>query len=296
MAKDKFHRFLVPPGKKIRLKDYDPSWDGGFGFNKDLAKDRAADELAKGIAKLSEVQEKLYASDSWSILLIFQAMDAAGKDGTIKHVMSGVNPQGCQVFSFKHPSTEELDHNFLWRYTRALPERGRIGVFNRSYYEDVLIVRVHPELVRAQRVPGIEPSKQLWRERYEDINNLEQHLTRNGTLVLKFFLNVSRDEQRKRFLDRLDHKEKHWKFSVGDIRERGFWNDYMDAYESALNATSTEWAPWYVIPADQKWVTRASVVEIINARMRELKLEFPKVGKIEKQGLKAARRQLERED
>src|SRR5688572_18688474 len=234
----------VEPGERVKLKDHDPAWAGDKRVPKAERKRQAEEFLSQDVSELAEAQERLYASDTWSILLIFQAMDAAGKDGTIKHVMSGVNPQGCQVTSFKHPSSEELDHTFLWRCMKALPERGRIGIFNRSYYEEVLIVKVHPELIVAQRLPGGKPSsKSFWEARYEDINNFEQHLARNGTLILKFFLNVSRQEQRERFLARLDDPAKHWKFSVGDAAERQYWDDYMAAYEECLTATSTEWAP-----------------------------------------------------
>jgi len=285
----------IAPGKKVRLKDHDPGWMGTpemRALGKDEVKSRAKAFLARNVEELEEAQEILYASDTYSVLLVFQAMDAAGKDGTIKHVMSGVNPQGCQVFSFKHPSAEELDHNFLWRYVQCLPERGRIGIFNRSYYEEVLIVRVHSAILARQRLPDGKRGKSFWEARYQDINNLERHLARNGTLILKFFLNVSRREQKKRFLERLETPEKHWKFSAADIRERGFWDDYMEAYEDALSATSTEWAPWYVIPADHKFVTRALVAFIVADQIRGLKLEFPKVTSGQKKALAAARRQL----
>src|SRR5262249_34400069 len=217
------------------------------------------DLLSEDVAALAEAQDLLYASDTYAILLIFQAMDAAGKDGTIKHVMSGVNPQGCQVFSFKHPSAEELDHTFLWRCTKVLPERGRIGIFNRSYYEEVLIVRVHPEILAAQHIPGAKPNDKLWRARYDDINCFERHLVQNGTVILKSFLNVSKEQQRQRFLERIRDPNKHWKFSDSDLGERAHWDDYMSAYEDAIEATSTEWAPWHVVPADHKWVSRAIV-------------------------------------
>ena len=222
-------------------------------------------------------------------------MDAAGKDGTIKHVMSGVNPQGCQVFSFKKPSDEELDHNFLWRYMKALPERGRIGIFNRSYYEEVLVVKVHPELHERQKLPPGKRGKSFWQERYDDINHFERHLTRNGTLILKFFLHVSKDEQKKRFLERLEDPEKHWKFSTSDLAERAFWKDYMEAFEEALSATSTEWAPWYVIPADHKWVARAVVADILTSTISSLHLSYPEVTPEKRQALEDARRQLEEE-
>jgi PPK2 family polyphosphate:nucleotide phosphotransferase len=245
---------------------------------------------------LAEAQELLYADNSWSLLVIFQALDAAGKDGTIKHVMSGINPQGCQVYSFKHPSAEELDHTFLWRCMKRLPERGRIGIFNRSYYEEVLIVKVHPELVAAQRIPGADAgSKKFWEHRYEDISEFEKHLARNGTAIVKFFLNISKDEQRKRFLDRINEPEKHWKFAAGDLQERGYWDEYQEAYEQCLAATSTKHAPWYVIPADHKWVTRALVAVILTETIQSLNLQWPTVGPERKKAIAAAKKQLESE-
>jgi PPK2 family polyphosphate:nucleotide phosphotransferase len=251
--------------------------------------------LQQNIADLTEAQELLYANDVYSVLILFQAMDAAGKDGTIKHVMSGVNPQGVQVFSFKQPSAEELDHNFLWRYMRSLPERGRIGIFNRSYYEDVLVVRVHPEILERQKLPAGKRDEKFWQNRYQDIRSFERHLARNGTVILKFFLNVSKKEQKRRFLERLENAEKHWKFSAADLAERAHWDDYMKAYEHALAATSTKYAPWYVIPADHKWVTRAVVADIVTSAIQGLGLRFPEVTKEQRQALKAARRQLEEE-
>jgi len=226
------------------------------------------------------------------VLVCLQAMDAAGKDGTIKHVMSGMNPQGVQVFAFKSPSAEELDHNFLWRYMKALPERGRIGIFNRSYYEDVLVVRVHPELLERQKLPPGKRGQGFWRDRFEDINSFERHLVRNGTIVLKFFLNVSKGEQKKRFLERLENPEKNWKFSSADLAERAHWNDYNEAFEDAIGATSTEWAPWYVVPADSKWITRAVVADILTSTIQELGLKPPSVSKEKKRELAAARTQL----
>ena len=288
-------KFRVPPGKQFRLKDYDPEWAGDEQVSKAERKKRAESILSEDVTELAEAQELLYASDTWSVLLIFQAMDAAGKDGTIKYVMSGVNPQGCQVYSFKHPSAEELDHNFLWRCMRALPERGRIGIFNRSYYEDVLIVKVHPELLAAQRIPGARPSKEFWKDRYDDINDFERHLSRNGTLILKFFLHVSKEEQRKRFLARIDDKDKHWKFSTSDVAERGFWDKYMQAYEDALGATSTEWAPWYVVPADHKWVSRALVAAIVTDAIDALDLRYPEVTAARLREIAEARKLLEKE-
>jgi PPK2 family polyphosphate:nucleotide phosphotransferase len=243
--KEVLKKFRVQPGEKFRLKDHDPGWAGDdLKIAKAERKEFAEKVLTQDVTALAAAQEQLYADDSWSLLVIFQAMDAAGKDGTIKHVMSGVNPQGVQVFSFKHPSAEELDHNFLWRCTKALPERGRIGIFNRSYYEEVLIVKVHPQLVAAQRIPSADGSDQkFWEHRYDDINAFERHLARNGTAIVKFFLNISQDEQRQRFLDRINEPEKHWKFSAADVKEREYWDDYMDAYEQCLAATTTKHAP-----------------------------------------------------
>ena len=284
----------VKPGVKFRLKDHDPSWAGDKKVPKAKRKKAAVDLLPQDVAALVQAQDLLYASDSYAILLIFQAMDAAGKDSTIKHVMSGVNPQGCQVYSFKHPSAEELDHDFLWRCTKVLPERGRIGIFNRSYYEEVLVVRVHPEILEAQRIPGAEPTEALWQARYDDINHFEQHLARNGTVILKFFLNLSKDEQRKRFLKRIDDPSKNWKFSASDLRERGFWDDYMNAYEAALGATSTEWAPWYIIPADHKWVSRALVAKIITHTLEGLDMKYPEIDAKKRKEIEEARTQLEK--
>jgi PPK2 family polyphosphate:nucleotide phosphotransferase len=291
---EKFH---VLPGEKFRLKDHDPGWNGDGNIPKADRKQMAEALLSEDVTALAEAQELLYADDSWSLLVIFQAMDAAGKDGAIKHVMSGVNPQGCQVFAFKHPSAEELDHNFLWRCSKALPERGRIGIFNRSYYEEVLIVKVHPDLVAAQRVPGADAGdKKFWKQRYKDINNFEKHLARNGTAIVKFFLHVSQDEQRKRFLERIDNPAKHWKFSAGDIRERDCWDDYMDAYEECLEATSTKHAPWYVIPADHKWISRAAVAMILTETIRGLDLQWPQVTAEKKKEIAECRRKLERNE
>jgi PPK2 family polyphosphate:nucleotide phosphotransferase len=293
---DLWKQIRVPAGKKCRLKDYDPQWAGDKDLPKARRKEFAEKLLSENVSQLAEAQNLLYAANSWSILLIFQAMDAAGKDSTIKHVMSGVNPQGCQVYSFKHPSAEELDHNFLWRCMKALPERGRIGIFNRSYYEGVLIVKVHPELVAAQRVPDARPNRdKFWQARYDDINAFERHLTRNGTRILKFFLNISKEEQRKRFLDRLDQPDKRWKFSAADVDERRFWDDYMSAYEDALTQTSTKWAPWYVIPADHKWVTRALVARILTQEIQRLGLRFPAVTADQEAEFAEARRRLEAE-
>ena len=282
---------IVPPGQKINLKkDYDP------GFTGDLVKKKEAQELlAEGIQRLAEYQNRLYAQNTYALLIILQAMDAAGKDGTIKHVMSGVNPQGTQVYSFKAPSDEELDHDYLWRNFKALPERGRIGIFNRSYYEEVLVARVHPEILDRQHIPPELKGKGIWKHRYEEINNFEQYLTHNGTVVLKFFLNVSKDEQKKRFLERIDLPEKNWKFSPFDVQERGHWDEYQAAYEDMFNHTSTEHAPWYVVPADHKWFTRLAVAAVIYQTMKDLKLEYPTVSEEHKQGLLKAKEMLENE-
>jgi PPK2 family polyphosphate:nucleotide phosphotransferase len=288
-------KFRVPAGKRVRLADYDPRWSGDEDIPKKQRKEVAEELLDQQVDALAEAQKLLYAADTWSVLIVLQAMDAAGKDGTIKHVMSGVNPQGCQVYSFKQPSDEELDHNFLWRCWKAVPERGRIGIFNRSYYEEVLVVRVHPEFLTAQRLPDQDFDEQFWQARYDDINHFERHLTRNGTAILKFFLHVSKEEQRERFLARLDEPEKHWKFSAKDVAERAYWDDYMRAFEEAISATSTEWAPWYIIPADHKWVSRALVANIIAATIQSLDLEFPAIDDAKRAEMKAARRMLEEE-
>ncbi|MCX7098016.1 MAG: polyphosphate kinase 2 family protein [Methylococcales bacterium] len=294
MIKQKYIDLLrVTPGKTIQLKDYDTGWaqtNGLKALGKDKIKEQANEILEKNLADLTQVQQLLYADDRYSLLIVFQAMDAAGKDGTIKHVMSGVNPQGCQVYSFKKPTAEELDHNFLWRFMKNLPERGRIGIFNRSYYEDVLVVKVHPELLT--NLPDGKKDKTFWKNRYEDINAFERHLERNGTVILKFFLNVSKKTQKKRFMERLDRPEKNWKFSAADLAERAHWNDYMEVYEEAINATSTEWAPWYIIPADHKWATRALVADIITSTLRELDLKFPQVSEAQLQLLAQAREEL----
>lgn len=288
--------FRVDPEKKVRLKDHDTGWaqnEEFKEFGKDKLKERAAEVLEQNRVDLDEVQQLLYADDRYSLLIVFQAMDAAGKDGTIKHVMSGVNPQGCQVFSFKKPTSEDIDHNFLWRYMKSLPERGRIGIFNRSYYEDVLVTKVHPEIL--QQLPKGKINKKFWEHRYEDINAFERHLERNGTVILKFFLNVSKDRQKERFMERLERPEKNWKFSPSDLGERGYWDEYMSVYEDAINATSTKWAPWYIIPADNKWATRAIVADIITSTLRELDLKFPEVSEAELKRLAEARIQLESE-
>jgi len=288
-------QFRVVPGKPVKLKHFDSGWDGDPQIPKEQRKEQAIELLSKDISELAEAQELLYASDSWAVLLIFQAMDAAGKDSTIKHVMSGVNPQGVQVYSFKHPSAEELDHTFLWRCMKVLPERGRIGIFNRSYYEEVLIVKVHPELVAAQKIPEAEVTKSFWKHRYDDINHFERHLTRNGTLVLKFFLHLSKDEQRRRFLDRVNEPDKHWKFSSNDLVERSFWKEYEEAYEEMLEATSTKHAQWHVIPADHKWVSRVMVAGIVTRAIQSLELRYPALTEEKRRQIAAAKKQLESE-
>ncbi len=280
--------YRIDHGSKFRLKDFDPGDTGHIH-----SKDHAEKLLARGIASLEELQDKLYAQDSWAILLIFQAMDAAGKDGAIKHVMSGVNPQGCQVYSFKAPSAEELDHDFMWRTTQRIPQRGRIGIFNRSYYEEVLVVRVHPEIFNLEKIPPSLVTKDVWKERFEDINGFERYLARNGVVVRKFFLNLSKKEQKKRFLDRLDQPEKNWKYSSADIRERDCWDDYMKAYEDMIVHTSTKDAPWYVVPADNKWFTRVVVSAAIVDTLESLKLAFPQVSAAKRKELKAAKAALE---
>lgn len=284
--------FIAKPGTKICLKDFDSGFTAGLK-RKEVDVDRL---LQLSVKELAQYQDVLYAQDIYALLIIFQAMDAAGKDGTIKHVMSGINPQGCQVFSFKSPSSEELDHDYLWRSFRALPERGRIGIFNRSYYEEVLIVRVHPEILNTQKLPPhLRSDPKIWQQRYEEINNFEKYLVDNGVMVLKFFLNVSKEEQKERFLERIDRSEKNWKFSVNDVKERQFWNDYMHAYEDAFTHTSTDWAPWYIIPADRKWFTRLMVAYFIAEKMKSLDLEYPTVTEAHRQQLLQARELLEKE-
>ncbi len=287
-------RLAVRPGDRVRMKQFDPAWvPPQLGqLQKDALEARARALLQKNVAELAESQELLYASDVYSVLVVLQALDAAGKDGTIKHVMSGINPQGCQVFSFKQPSAEELDHDFLWRYAKALPERGRIGIFNRSYYEEVLVVRVHPEWIERQKLPPGKRGRSFWAERYQEINEFERHLVRNGTLIVKFMLNISKEEQKRRFLSRLDTPEKNWKFSAADVRERRHWDQYMEAFEDMLSATSTDEAPWHVIPADHKYVARALVASVLSTRIQALGLEPPRVSAEKKQELAAARREL----
>lgn len=266
-------RFRVDNPQKFRLKDIDPT--DTFGL--DIGKDEAKEMLEDSVKRLGKLQEKLYAQDRWSVLAIFQAMDAAGKDGAIKHVMSGINPQGCQVFSFKAPSSQELDHDFMWRSTMCLPERGRIGVFNRSYYEEVLVVRAHPEILAKQKLPGKLVTKDIWEQRFEDIRAFERYIANNGTLVLKFMLHVSKEEQARRFLERLEEPEKNWKFSLGDVEERKLWDEYMRFYEDVIRETSRPHAPWFAVPADNKWFTRLVISSAIVEAMDALDLHFPKV-------------------
>jgi len=291
-SRDIARPFRVTGKDKFRLKDFDPDDTGDLG---DEDKPRAKEMLQAGMQALTDLQDKLYAQDRWSLLLVFQAMDAAGKDGAIKHVMSGVNPQGCQVVSFKAPSSEELDHDYLWRCNRNLPERGRIGIFNRSYYEEVLVLRVHRALLEKQKLPPERIGKDIWNERYRDIRAYERYLNGNGVIVRKFFLYVSRAEQKKRFLERIDQPEKNWKLSPADVVERGFWNDYMDAYENAIGATATPDCPWYVVPADNKWFTRIVVASAIIQALDSLDLKYPRVGKEQLAQLQKTRTMLMKE-
>jgi PPK2 family polyphosphate:nucleotide phosphotransferase len=281
--------YRITNGKKFRLKDIDPEDTGDL---KEQDKSRAKEALQIGVQALQELQDVLYAQDRWSLLLIFQAMDAAGKDGAIKHVMSGVNPQGCQVSSFKGPSSEDLDHDYLWRCVKHLPERGRIGIFNRSYYEETLVVRVHPEFLAAQKLPKECVTKHIWEERFQDIRALERYLHRNGTVVVKFFLHVSKREQQKRFLERIDNAEKNWKFSLNDAKERGFWDDYMDVYEETIQKTATEDSPWYVVPANNKWFTRVIVAAAVIDTLSSLDLHYPKVSAAKRKELAEAKKAL----
>jgi PPK2 family polyphosphate:nucleotide phosphotransferase len=297
--KEVLERFRVKPGSRLRLKDHDPGWAQTKELRrlgKEAVKARAQEVLAQNLQELAEAQELLWASDTQSVLVVLQAMDAGGKDGTIKHVMSGVNPQGCSVVGFKQPSPEELDHNFLWRYAKAVPERGKIGIFNRSYYEEVLVVKVHPEILERQRLPPGKRGKSFWQARYEDINAFERHLARNGTAILKFFLHISREEQRERFLARIQDPHKNWKFSAADVAERAHWDAYMQAFEEALSATSTDWAPWYVVPANNKWVTRAVVADILTSTIGSLDLSYPQIDEEQRAALLRAKAQLESED
>jgi PPK2 family polyphosphate:nucleotide phosphotransferase len=298
LSKQLIEQLQVTPGKKFRLKDCETGWAQTKelrALGKETVRERAQALLAENLEKLRSAQELLWADDRYSVLVVFQAMDAAGKDGAIRHVMSGVNPQGCQVFSFKRPSAEEVDHNFLWRYMKSLPERGRIGIFNRSYYEDVLVVKVHPEILEAQKLPDGKRGDSFWNARYDDINAFERHLVRNGTVIVKFFLNISKRVQKQRFLDRLKDPKKQWKFSLADLAERAYWSHYMAAYEDALQATSTSWARWHVVPADNKWITRAVVADILTTTIRSLDLRYPKVGPSERVALARARNKLLKE-
>jgi PPK2 family polyphosphate:nucleotide phosphotransferase len=289
-ARDVSQPFCVTKGKEFRLKDVDPN--DTLKFTKEADKPRAKEALTMGVAALAELQDKLYAQDRWAVLLIFQAMDAAGKDGAIKHVMSGINPQGCQVYSFKSPTSDDLDHDYLWRCMKCLPNRGHIGIFNRSYYEEVLAVRVHPEFVAKQKLPSKLVGKGIWEERFEDIRNFEKYLTRNGVVVRKFFLHLSKKEQKRRFLERIENPLKNWKFSANDAAERDFWDDYMDAYEEMIQETATKDAPWYVVPADNKWFTRVVVAAAVIDALAELKLAYPEVDEKKLKELAAAKEKL----
>jgi PPK2 family polyphosphate:nucleotide phosphotransferase len=292
-------QLVVTPGTRAAIADRDPGWRGGpdyEGLSHEELQAEAQRVLARGVEDLSEAQELLWASDTYALLVVLQAMDAAGKDSAIQHVMTGVNPQGVQVVSFRAPSAEELDHDFLWRISKALPERGRIGIFNRSHYEEVVALRVHPEWLGRQRLPTAAVGQQLWNERYEDINAFERHLDRNGTKIVKLFLNVSKAEQKRRFLARLDAPHKEWKFNAADVAERGRWDEYMSAFEDALTATSTPWAPWYVIPADHKWLTQALVARLLVETIRGLDLRWPEVSASEREANAEARRRLEAEE
>jgi PPK2 family polyphosphate:nucleotide phosphotransferase len=289
-ASDISKPYRVEDGSKFRLKDFDPGATSGVESKK-----HAEAELVRGVERLAELQDKLYAQDRWAVLIVLQGMDAAGKDGVIKHVMAGINPQGCEVFSFKQPSVEELNHDFLWRTQKQAPGRGRIGIFNRSYYEEVLVTRVHKELLERQHIPPSLMTKNIWKERFTDINAYESYLFRNGIVIRKFFLNLSRKEQRKRFLTRLDEPEKNWKFSEADIAERAYWNDYVNAYEDAIQHTATPHAPWYVVPADNKWYTRLVIAAAIVHALEKLNLSYPKVDAAKRKELGAARKTLEHE-
>ena len=283
-------RYQVDDGRKFRLKDF-----GAADTWKLKSKEHADEWLQQGVRHLADLQSKLYAQNRWAILLIFQAMDAAGKDGTISHVMSGVNPQGCQVFSFKVPSDQDLNHDFLWRSTRSLPERGRIGIFNRSYYEEVLVVRVHPEWLERQKLPPELLTEKIWKQRFQSINEYEGHLSRNGFIIRKFFLHVSRKEQRRRLLERLEQPEKNWKFSLSDLKERQFWNDYMQAYQEAIAETASEHAPWYIVPADHKWFSHLVVAEVIIDTLEQLELKYPEVDPNKRKELAIVKKRLQKE-
>ena len=289
----------VPPKEKIRLKDYDDGWRGSKEMrallgaeDEEEQKERALEILEQNRLALGEAQARLYAQDTYGVLVVFQAIDAAGKDGTIKHVMSGLNPQGTQVVSFKTPSAEELDHDFIWRCYKALPARGQIGIFNRSHYEEVLVVRVHPEFLEGQKLPEGKRGKKFWKKRYQSINDFERHLVRNGFVVVKFFLHISKDEQKKRFLARMDDPEKNWKFSTADLAERDLWDDYIKAYEETFRATSTKWAPWYVIPGDHKWIARTLVAEILTHTILNLGVDFPQTTEKEAANMESVRNVL----
>ena len=292
LAREFSSPYRVTKGDKFRLKDYDPDDTGDL---KKEDKERAREALSTGVEAIAALQDKLYAQDKWSLLLLFQAMDAAGKDGAIKHVMSGINPQGCQVASFKAPSSEELDHDYLWRCQKHLPERGRIGIFNRSYYEETLVVRVHPELLAKQKLHPSLVGKDIWKQRFRDIRNFERYLQNNGTVVRKFFLNVSRNEQKKRFMERIENPEKNWKFSAADARERGYWKDYMAAYEDMIRNTATKESPWYVVPANNKWFSRIVVAAATIEALAAMNLRYPEVGPQQLKELAAAKRALHAE-
>lgn len=299
MIKEKYlKKLLIPPGKKVNLKDYPTGWAQDEEFKsvgKDALKERASELLEANRNTLALAQELLWAGNIYSVLIVLQGMDTSGKDGTIKHVMSGVNPQGCRVTSFKEPTPEETDHNFLWRYTRALPSRGEIGIFNRSYYENVLVVKVHPEILDNQQLPLGNRGDKFWNARYDDINAFERHLVQNGTLILKFFLNISKEEQKGRLVERLENKEKYWKFALSDLAERRYWDDYQEAYETMFSKTSTDAAPWYIIPADYKWVARTVVADIISTKIQALDLHFPEVPEESLKNLEKARKELKNE-
>ncbi|DAC71641.1 MAG TPA: polyphosphate kinase 2 family protein [Thermoplasmata archaeon] len=299
MIKEKYlKKLIVAPGKKVKLKDFPTGWAQNEEFKslgKDALKEQASELLEANRNTLAQAQELLWASNIYSVLIVLQGMDTSGKDGTIKHVMSGVNPQGCRVTSFKEPTPEETDHNFLWRYTRALPSRGEIGIFNRSYYEDVLVVKVHPEILNKQQLPPGRRGDKFWNARYDDINAYERHLVKNGTLILKFFLNISKEEQKRRLMERLENKEKYWKFALSDLAERRYWDDYQEAYEIMFFKTSTDEAPWYILPADFKWVARTAVADIVSTKIQALDLQFPKVSEESLKNLEKARKELKNE-
>lgn len=301
MQMDAVENLKVSTGKKVALKNYDSGWvpkwvaDCETKKGKKTAKEEVLGIVEANLQKLVSKQELFWANGTYSMLIILQGMDAAGKDGVVSHVMSGVNPQGCEVHGFRTPSEEELSHDFLWRYIKVLPEKGRIGIFNRSYYEDVLIVKVRPEVLEKQKLPPAPTGKEFWDERYDDLNRFEQHLVRNGTLVLKFFLHVSKRKQKQRFLDRLNDPDKQWKFSLTDLSEREKWDKYMEAYNDVLNETSTEWAPWYIIPADKKWVAQAAISEIIVSQIERLNLNYPTLSEEQSAALKKAKAELEKE-